>query len=153
MTRHARSVSTSACASATTFATSVSRPEWPRTSEMRAASSRRASTTASGGAGVVRRRAFALWTDKEPVALPRHRADEAWPAPVVLELHSQVADVTIHQVALRDVVRAPERVEDRLTAERLPGVRREQVQQRLFYRGEMQDRRSRLHTLVEQIEL
>src|SRR5207237_6715506 len=129
MTRHARSASTSVCASATSLATSVSRPQWPSTSEMSAASSRRARTTASGGAGVVRRRA--LWTDKEPVPLPRHRADETWSAPVVLELHSQVSDVTIHQVALRDVVRAPERVEDRLTAKRLPGIRCQQVQQRL----------------------
>src|SRR5207248_8569057 len=134
MTRQARSAATSVCASAMSFATSVSTPQWSSTSEMRAASSRRARTTASGGAGVVRRRA--LWTDKEPVALPRHRADETWPAPVVLELHSQVSDVTIHQVALRHVVRAPERVEDRLAAKRLPGVRCEQVQQGLLYRGE-----------------
>src|SRR5256885_7442818 len=151
MTRHARSASTRVCASAMSFATRVSRPQWPSTSEISAASSRRARTTARGGATVVRGRA--LWTDKEPVALPRHGADETRPAPVVLELHPQVADVTVDQVALRDVVRAPERVEDRLPGERLPGVRREQVQQRLFYRGEMQDRRPRLHTLVKEIEL
>src|SRR5438105_1728666 len=118
---------------------------------MRAASSRRARTIASGGAAAAVRRW--LRPGKEAVPLSGHGADEAWPPPVVLELHSEVSDVTIDEVALRDVVRAPERVEDRLAAERPPGIRREQVEQCLLYRGEVQDRRSRLHALVEQIEL
>src|SRR5206468_12037478 len=73
--------------------------------------------------------------------------------PGVLELHAEVADVAIDQVALRDVISPPQRVDDHLAIERLSGVRRQQVEQRLFYCLQVKDGRAGLAVLIEQVKL
>src|SRR5438093_10447405 len=82
----------------------------------------RASTTATVAAG---RRDELGDARKKAISLARHCRDEPRAPPVVLELHAEVADVAIDQVALRDVISPPERVEDHLAIERLSGVRRQ----------------------------
>src|SRR5881397_2807344 len=110
----------------------------------------RASTTATGAMG---RREELGDARKKAISLARHGRDEPRAPPVVLQLYAEVADVAIDQVALRDVVGPPERVEDHLAIERLSGVRRQQVEQRLFDRRQVKDGRAGLGVLIEQVEL
>ena len=69
---------------------------------------------------------FTSW--QEAVALPGNGTDEAGVPPVFPELLTEIANVTIHNVALGDIVRTPHRVEDVVASKGLPGVRSEQVQ-------------------------
>src|SRR5579859_1601320 len=82
----------------------------------------RVAYTTDAGSGSSRRGAARRRRRQEPIATPRHGGDEARLAPVVLEARAQVADLTVHDVALGDVVHAPERVEDLFTGDDAPGV-------------------------------
>ena len=71
-----------------------------------------------------------ITSSQEAVALSGDRTDEAGPAPVFPELFAEIANVTIHDVALGDVVGAPERIENLVPSQGLPGVRCKQIQER-----------------------
>src|SRR2546428_2393483 len=142
--------SSSARAAGTLGVEAVSMSQWRRTSSTSDASVRRARTTARGF-GIGER--GALVTDQEPVSLPRDGLDELGAAPIVLELHAKVAHVAIDEVALGDVVGPPERIEDRLAVDGLAGIRRQEIQERLLDRGELQHRRPRADLAIEQVDL
>src|SRR2546428_5122540 len=92
----------------------------------------------SGGATSLRGFADAILRGLrlEPVALAGHCLDELRRAPVVAELHSQLADVTVDNVALDLELAAPDARQELLAAQHRARVCREQVEQRLLDRGE-----------------
>src|ERR1051325_7470444 len=89
----------------------------------------------------------------EAVAPAGDRADEPRGTPIVLELHAQVPDMPVDEIALRGVVRAPERIEDRPALERRSGVRREEIQQRLLGLGEVHPFAVRPNGPLEEVDV
>jgi hypothetical protein len=81
------------------------------------------------------------------------RSDEAWLAPVVVQSRAQVADLTVDDVALRDVIRAPQRVEDLLAGDHAPSVGRQQVEQALLQARQVQLRGSGVNAAFEDVDL
>src|SRR5664280_2882214 len=75
----------------------------------------------------------------EPVTLARDGGDEARVAVVVLELDAQAPDVAVHDVALADDVRAPDRVEDLLAGHDAALATGQEVEQALLDPGQAQD--------------
>src|SRR5712691_2032890 len=92
----------------------------------------------SGGATSLRGFADAILRGLrlEPVALAGHCLDELRRAPVVAELHSQLADVTVDDVALDLELAAPDARQELLAAQHRARVCREQVEQGLLDRSE-----------------
>src|SRR2546430_10264863 len=87
------------------------------------------------------------------VALAGHRLDEMRVAPAVAELYAKLADVAVDDVALDLEVLAPDAVEDELPAQRLPGTGREEVEQGLLERAELELARPDLQFPLEEIDL
>src|SRR2546428_2126414 len=89
----------------------------------------------------------------EAVALAGHRLDEMRVAPAVAELYAKLADVAVDDVALDLEVLTPDAVEDELAAQRLPGTGREEVEQGLLERAELELARPDLQFPLEEIDL
>src|ERR1700693_3551187 len=71
---------------------------------------------------------------------------------IVLQLDAQAAHVTIDDVALRDEIGAPGRVEDLLPRDDAPATAGQQVQEALFERAQRDDRLPGPHLAVDDIE-
>src|SRR5207245_879229 len=89
----------------------------------------------------------------EAVALPGYGRDVAGPAPIVLELRAEVPHMTVNEVALGQVIGAPELVENLFPSHGLAPVRREEIQERLLHRRHAERRRARADALVQQVDL
>src|SRR5512132_3950218 len=74
----------------------------------------------------------------EAVAAGRDGLDVARGAPVVTELHPQLADVPVDHVAFDLEGRAPDALQERLAGQDLARVRREDVEQGLLDRRELE---------------
>ena len=68
----------------------------------------------------------------------RNGGNESWTFPIILQPRSEVADLPIDNVALRNIVNTPERVENLFTGYYATSISGQQVQEALFERGEVQ---------------
>src|SRR4029079_15795378 len=89
----------------------------------------------------------------EAVADTRHGGDEAWVPIVVLELDAQAADMAVDDVALRDEVGPPDRVEDLIPREDAAAAAGEQIQKALFDPAQVDDGRCGPDLAVNDIDL
>src|SRR5438477_838501 len=89
----------------------------------------------------------------KPIASARHRGDEARLAPVILESRTQVTNLAVDNIAFGDVVHTPQRVQDLLAGNHSASVGRQQVQQALLQRCEMELRATCPYGAVEDVDL
>src|SRR5213593_4003252 len=89
----------------------------------------------------------------ESVAGAGHGLDVARRAPLVVELHAQLADVTIDDIALDLELAAPDRREQVLAAQGLAGVGRQEIEERLLDGREVKGAAAHAHALLDQVDL
>src|SRR6185503_5037135 len=89
----------------------------------------------------------------ESVAAPGDRCDEPRVTVVVLELHSEAADMAVDDVALGNEIRAPDRIQDLVSRDDAPASAREQVQEALLYPAEVDDRFSGPDLAIDDVDL
>src|SRR6266571_6570335 len=87
----------------------------------------------------------------ESITRTRHGLDVPRRAPLVVELHAQLADVTVDDVALDLELAAPDRCEQVLATQRLSGVRGQEIEERLLDRREVKVATAHGHALLDQV--
>src|SRR5437667_1901010 len=88
-------------------------------------------------------------------AIPRsgHRLDESGRAPLVSELHPQLADVAIDDIALDFELTAPDGREKVLTGQRFSGVGGKEIQEGLLDWGEVEHATADADALFDEVDL
>src|SRR5439155_9141144 len=89
----------------------------------------------------------------ESVTRSRDGLDVARRAPLIVELHAELADVPIDDIALDLELTTPNRGKKIFPAERLSGVRRQKVEERLLDRREVQDAAADADALFDKVDL
>src|SRR5437867_465757 len=89
----------------------------------------------------------------EAVSPSGHRLDEHGRPPVVAELHPQLANMPVDDVALNFELTTPDARQQLLTAQHLSGVRREKVEERLLDRGELELLAPNTDLLLHEVDL
>src|SRR5438552_2613956 len=89
----------------------------------------------------------------EAVTRSGHRLDESGRAPLVPELHPQLADVAIDDIAFDFELTAPDGREKVLTGQRFPGVGGKEVKEGLLDRGEVEHATADAHALFDEVHL
>src|SRR5207253_8966398 len=90
----------------------------------------------------------------ETVSLAWNGFDVARRAPIIVELHAKLPDVTIDDIALDLEVAAPDARQQALACEHLTGVRGQDVQEGLLDRRELEAAAAaQLHGLLDTVDL